>query len=268
MTLNLDAARFDRDVRKLASLTKTTAKQALDAQGRLFVGDVTRATPPFTPGRNWTEPFGVQRQVGISATTGQVRSLFQPLRDLRVYRTEAQGRDGSLGRSIRKLVREGRLDEVQRLLEKIGIKSFRVVHEATVAEHNQARDSRGRVQRPGKKRRIVVNAGSIEKLVSRKVKHVGMAKSGWRVAADALGFKMPAWIRKMTGSGIFQRTGSADSPVIGIGNAVPYIQGSGQELGIMQWAWRNRLRNLPKQVEATLKAQLKQYTRKTSGGRF
>lgn len=268
MTLNLDTARFDRDCRKLAELTGKSAEKILDEQGRLFLGDCVRATPPFTPGKNWSEPFEAQRQAGVSATSGQVRSLFQPIKELRVFRTIAIGRAGAVGRSVRKLVSAGRFEEANRLLNKIGIRSMKIVMEANSAEHKQARDKRGRIQGASRKKRLVIQADSIEKLANRKVLHVGMAKSGWRIAAKALRLGLPNWVRRHAGSGIFQRSGEKGSPVIALGNAVPYIQASGQELGIMQWAWRNRLRNLPKQVEATLKAQLRQYTRKTSGGRF
>lgn len=255
MKLTLDKARFDRDVRKLAAVMNVGLNDALTGQVKLMTADCIKATPPFTPGKNWTESHGKARAVGRNATEGQIRSVFEPLRELGIYRQVLRGKEGRGGRQLRALIRAGRFDAASELLRRLGIRNNGIIDEATSSIHSKLRDRRGRIQNPKNKRQLVINRQSIDRLVKRKLGHVGMAKSGWVTAARALKLPVPRWINNHNGVGIFHRSGPANHPAITVVNAVPFIQGTGQELGIIEWAFRNRLRNLPKQIENTLRAQ-------------
>lgn len=255
MKIDLDHARFDRDVRRLSYALKVPFREAVEGQARLFVRDCIRATPPFSPGKNWTESLSKQHQVGKQATGGQVRDLFKDIRELDLFRKTELGKAGRAGRSFRKLIREGRMNEAVELANKLGLKVRNITTAATSSIHSKFRDRLGRIKR----RQLVhvINASSIERLANRKISHVGLAKSGWALAARNLKLGLPKWIKSHAGQGIFQRIGDAIKPGVIVGNAVPFIQGTGMELGIMKWAFNNRLRNLPKQIERTLKAQMK-----------
>lgn len=255
MKLTLDKARFDRDVRKLAAVMNVGLNDALTGQVKLMVRDCMKATPPFTPGKNWTEGFDAQKVAGESATAGQVRSIYEDIKKLRIYSQIKLGKAGRAGSYLRKLIADGDTSAATTLLNKLKIRTAGIVGEASSASHRAARDRRGRIQNPKNHRMFVMRAGSIERLAARKVANVGMAKSGWVTAARALKLPVSRWIKKHNGAGIFHRSGTADKPAITVANAVPFIQGTGQELGIVEWAFRNRLRNLPKQVERTLRAQ-------------
>ena len=251
LKLEMESAAFERDVRRLSQLTGKSLQVVLDEQGRLFVGDVVRATAPFSPGRGWSESLGSQRQIGQRATERQIRSLFKPLSSLRISTS-----DSPAGRRLRSLSSTGRFEEATALVRAIGFRTEGVVLAATRELHETHCNSRGRVKKTAGY--LVRDGRSIESLVRRKKSYVGRAKAGWVKSANALGLKLPAWITKWANDGIFFRSGAPASPAITMGNAVPYIQQSGAEDHIIEWALGNRARNLPKQVEHTMNALIRQ----------
>lgn len=247
LLLQIESAGFERDVRRLAQLTGKSLQVVLDEQGRLFTRDVVKATAPFSPGQGWTESLAAQHQVGRKATERQIRGLFRPLSSLSVFTSQSR-----TGRRLRSLASTGNFDEAGELLKAIGLRTQGVVPAATRELHEANRNSRGRVTK--KANYFVRDGRSIESLVRRKMSYVGRAKAGWVKAASALGLPLPGWITKWASSGIFYRSGPPESPAITIGNAVPYIQQSGEEDRIIDWALNNRRRNLPKQIEHTMNA--------------
>jgi hypothetical protein len=247
LTLQIESAGFERDVRRLSELTGKSLQVVLDEQGRLFTRDVVKATAPFYPGRNWTESLASQHEIGRNATERQIRSLFRPLASLRISTSDTRG-----GRRLRSLASTGKFEEATELLKAIGFRTQGLVPLATRELHEANRNSRGRVTK--KTSYLVRDGRSIESLVRRKKSYVGRAKGGWVKAANALGLHLPGWITKWNSEGIFLRGGTAASPWITIGNAVPYIQQSGEEDRIIDWALANRRRNLPKQIEQTMNA--------------
>ncbi len=248
LAAKLELASFERQVRELARLSGRTIDQELDGQGRLLVRDCVTLTPPFTPGSNFTDSLAAQRRVGIKATSEQVKKAFGDLRKLKMYEA-----DTAVGRRLRKLAREGRYEDLRQLLDRLGIKVSGVARAATSEDHKRARNARGRVPKDPK-RVFVVNERSIAALVRQKTKRVGIAKGGWTKAAQGLGLKLPNWITKNARGGVFTRGKDPAKPYLVVGNVVPFIQQSGAELRIMDRAMKNRLRNLPKQVEAALQA--------------
>jgi hypothetical protein len=121
------------------------------------------------------------------------------------------------------------------------------------ADHKSARNYRGRVKATHSK--ILVSDQSLISYMKRKIRLVGTAMHGWVKAIDALGVKrIPGWIRRQKGSsGIYQQVLVGDKPYVIIGNDVPYIQETGLENRIIDRSITNLLRNLPKQIEQTIK---------------
>jgi hypothetical protein len=97
-------------------------------------------------------------------------------------------------------------------------------------------------------------------LVQKKKKNVGLAKGGWvfsiKAASTKLGarHRVPGWLSKMSSSssGIYSESGAGDGIKITVGNVVPKAQG--MRSMIEKEALRNRIRNLPLQIQGVERA--------------
>jgi hypothetical protein len=265
--VSIDRGHWANQLRKLSAALGQTAEETIDAQAKLLVRDCVKATPPFTPGKNFSESLAQQKRVGEQAVQ---RDLARVFREAGGYKKLT---DGRLARRIAKLVSRG--DEAKAVEElrisKINVEG--IERRPTKALWDKQRNKRGQV--PFRKEQgFLVHDGRIPEFLSAplsaknkpndpilaemladRIATVGNAKSGWVIAAENLGLKLPRWIKRQKGAafGIFKRNGSGTKYAVTVGNGVPYIQDTGKELGIIKWAMKNRERNIEKQIRMTLK---------------
>lgn len=265
--VSIDRGHWANQLRKLSAALGQTAEETINAQAKLLVRDCVKATPPFTPGKNFSESLAQQKQVGEQAVQ---RDLARVFREAGGYKRLT---DGRLARRIAKLVSRG--DEAKAVEElrfsKINVQG--IERRPTTALWDKQRNKRGQV--PFRKEQgFLVHDGQIPEFLSApfsaknkpndpilaemladRIATVGNAKSGWVIAAENLGLKLPRWIKRQKGAGfgIFKRQGSGTKYAVTVGNGVPYIQDTGKELGIIKWAMKNRERNIEKQIRMTLK---------------
>jgi len=263
----IDRGHWANQMRRLNSALGQTMEETLNGQAKLLVQDCVKATPPFTPGKNFSESLAKQKAVGERAVH---RDLARVYREAGGIKSLTQGR---LAKRIAKLVMRG--DEAK-AVEELKLSRINVVgieRRATRAYVEKQRNKRGQV--PYRKNQVtLIHDGTIPEfiasafndknrpsdpilteLLEERLARVGNAKSGWDLAAQNLGLKLPKWIKRQKGAGfgIFRREGKGIKQAITVGNGVPYIQDTGRELGIINWAMRNRVRNIEKQIRMTLK---------------
>lgn len=287
-TMTMDQAQFGSDVRKLMALTNKTMNEVLEGQGKLFVRDAMRFTPPFGDAPI-TEALKIQKKAGEGAIMhdllgGGTRAWKTPRPGLFVVipntlKANSEKRRGtfeSRTKTGRKTKVKGAAD-VLITAQKDGtilaadIETWRV--NATLQElldhHAKFRSQRnGRVTTASARTRDVGRWKFIDKWVITQTQfnrikkflfdRVGLAKSGWIKAGRHLGLEssqMQGWITRNTrgiAMGIFKKEGTGDKVRFTIGNAIPYVQRFADH--VYDRAWKNRLRNFSKQVEKTAKA--------------
>lgn len=237
-TLDIDTRGFKRDLYELGRLAGQTTQDVVRGQARLLVRDLIRLTPPFgkAPG---TEGLTAQRAIGSNAVRRDIRWGFRVPADT-----------NSVGNSLLKYARQGRIEDARKLLDRVKSKALGVLRQPNNAAHREIRDSRGRVRRT---ERVWLVGGGVDGYTRKKMAMVGYAKSGWGEAAAKLRVRArdnPSWIRSHNVRGLLvDQTNSTTRPTVTVGNLVPYIQREGAELRIVQRALRTRERNLRVQVQ-------------------
>lgn len=236
---------FGRQLERISMVTGREIGTVIRQEAKLFVKDVLKLTPPFGTAPS-TESLNAQKKVGERAVERDIRRVFSTL-DLTKIRSPKIKHD------LERLVRKGDLEGVRRVLRAMGIPARDVLREADPKLHEGQRDRRGRIQ--SRKNIWVVKDGSVKRYVREKQKHVGKAKSGWLMAARALGVSVTNWISRHSGAGVFvDRTRDRKKPMVRVGNAVDFIQGSGAELQIVKRALQNRVRNMKAKIERVLRS--------------
>lgn len=263
----IERGHMANQLRKLSAALGQTMEETITGQAKLLVRDCVKATPPFTPGKNFSESLAKQKEVGERAVH---RDLARVYREAGGYKPLTEGR---LARRVAKLVMRG--DEAKAVeelkLSKINVAG--IERRATKGYIESQRNKRGQV--PYRKNQVVIiHDGQVpafipsafnernkpddpilRELLEERLARVGNAKSGWATAAQSLGLKLPRWIKRQKGAafGVFKREGQGVKHAVTVGNGVPYIQDTGKELGIIRWAMKNRERNIEKQIRMTLK---------------
>lgn len=263
----IDHGHWSNQVRKLNRIMKQTMEETLRGQGKLFVRDAIRFTPPFGDAPI-TEPFATQLEIGREAVFRDRKRVFLEASSMREL---CQGR---FGREITRLVAKGNTAKANELLTKNlkrknaglqlsaldmtwrGKRNRRgavpkgnlptILHDGVQPDYNpQLNDLRAMPQDP-----------ELRRILNEKLARVGAAKSGWLKAAAGLKLPLPSWIKKGKGaqSGTFRETGTSATFAVEMRNNVPFIQAAGRELKIVARAWKNRERNIQKQIEAAWKA--------------
>lgn len=241
--VNWNFAPFERELKRLAIAGRRGLVDVVRQQGRLFVQDAARLTPPT--GRNpQRESWAAQRQAGRSAVERDVRRAFLEVNELKIRnpKLKARLRGYTLERDF------GKLSLVLRRMKITAPLAFRPTEQL----HNSRRDRRGRVS-SSKHRVIVLEKGSVARFAALKQKAVGLAKSGWTRAASALKAKLPGWVTAGGGPGVIEQRLSGPGPAIIVGDTVSYIQPSGSRLRVVQRALDVRAERMRNQAEAILK---------------
>jgi len=252
LILEMDNARIANQIAKLARVRKVPLQEAVRDAGRLFLRYVMSITPPGSKfdlkTENWTE----KRMLGERTVSTDIRKRFLTTDNIRLIARNS-GSDIKLGDRLKRAAEREDGTLVKRL-ENLGLHIEKVTRVVNKEDHRRARNYRGRVK--GGLKVLVASSQSVKAYLKAQTAKVGRAIHGWTKAASALGFtRYPAWVKRQTGStGIFMEVKSDVAPYIIVGNDVPYIQAAGLESRIIDRSARNVARNLPKQVEATMKA--------------
>ena len=263
----VDHGHWSSQVRKLNRVMKQTMEQTLRGQAKLFTRDAIRFTPPFGDAPIM-EPFAKQLEIGREAVFRDRKRVFVEASSMRELCV------GRFGREITRLVANGKSAQANELLmTKLKRQNDGLQMSALGMTWQGKRNKRGVV--PKGNRPTILHDGvqptynptlnglktlpedpELRRILERKLANVGAAKSGWVKAAASLKLPLPGWIKKGKGtaSGTYHETGSNERFGVEVRNNVPFIQATGRELKIVARAWKNRERNIQKQIEAAFKA--------------
>ncbi len=270
-------AEFSRTANMLVGALKQDASKVMVRIAKNFVQDCVKFTPPFSETTS-QESFAAQKKVGEGATGSDINAAFKPAREFEFGSARASiqkfvERDSTffnlpqnegLRRRTLGYIATGDWDKLRTVFKDTHQRMDQWVENADKKLHSQVRGSGGRVKRSAKTHPYwVFNEKSIAQLLRDKLANVGIAKSGWKKAAVALGLKLPRWITRHNGAGEYSAVLGTNWPKVTVGNLVPYIQAAGAELRIIQRAIANRVRNMQREYEYVIGARLKR-----AGGRL
>ena len=284
ITAFIDRVDLRQNLEKLSRVMGQTFHEVVKGQARLITRDCIKRTPPFTGQKGQfkpnTEGFPKQLKAGENAIRNDLLRVFRPANTFWSLCVDKDGNKGALAKAAAKFARRGDLEGLKNLPFKspflrsiVGIQrtadptyyeSWRnnsrgrppikskgvLVHRGTVPTWESTVGKRG-----------VTNYGGLSKIYKAKVARIGLAKAGWLTALNRLDgtAKMSArWINRHKGraTGFLRWNVSQPAfPVVTVANTVPHVQQAGQERRIVENALRDRMRNLPKQVEAAVRAQ-------------
>ena len=246
-TIHINTSGFQHELTRLVAVGRKSAAEIIKQQGKLFVRDLIKMTPPFG-NAPVTESFAKQREAGKIAVLQQIGRTMLPASQIDTPFILAILK----GRTTKKR-KAGREEAERRLRLLQGMGAARIDELADPAWHASQRDRRGRVR--GRFRNVFIkNEASLRRYIREKQDHVGKAKSGWKQAASMVGFSLPAWITKHTGgAGIAEQRLTGDRPFLRVGNLIDWIQDSGAGLRIVQRALDNRVRNMKIMIENIFK---------------
>ena len=249
--IKVEIAQLENSLRALAAATGKELRRALrEDLGRPLVADLIKFTPPnkFKGARQQSHPQ--QRKIGQTMVRSDINRLFKSPRSIGLRKGKKR-----LGAQIALAIEAGDIALANLLLTR-GHWRQTAAYEPTRALHRAARNSRGRVAIYAKSI-FVHNEAARREFLADRLRFVGLGKSGWNTAADGVGLAdrhRPAYVRALGGDGVYTEEGSADSPVMTLGNNVPHIQEAGRELRIIDAALKVRRQLLPRQLEQTLRA--------------
>lgn len=261
VTAKFDDRQFKEAAERIAVFSNKSMLEVCRQQAGLFVSDAARFTPPFGDAP-MTESWDVQKQIGDNAIATDIKRAFKRPADLHVVQ------DGTkLGKGILKLLK-GRKNQqkLAKILKTLGVATGGVVPNATRELHDSIRRSNGHV-RSGRFGFLVVNWKSLPRFLKIKQKFVGLGKSGWKKAVEALNqyrarkITLPSWVKRHNGQGLYVEGQAGGKTFVEVANLVPTVQKHHRV--IMTRAWNNRIRNI--QLQAQKQEQAMQRAAKKAG---
>ena len=284
ITAMIDRVELRQNLEKLSRVMGQTFHEVVKGQARLITRDCIKRTPPFTGQKGQfkpnTEGFPKQLRAGEIAIRNDLLRVFRPANSFWSMCKDKDGNKGELAKKAARLARRGDLEGLKKLnfrspiLQKIKALQRQadpnyyemtrspatgrpytrpngvLVHKGTVPTWETTVGKRG-----------VTNYGGLSKIYKAKIARIGLAKAGWLTALKRLDGtpKMSArWINRHQGraTGYLRWNVTKPAfPVVTVANTVPHVQQAGRERRIVENAIRDRSRNLPKQIEAAVRAQ-------------
>jgi hypothetical protein len=181
---------FNAAMNRVMRETRRTASDVVEQQSRLTVRDVMKFTPP-TGNAPVTEGWPAQKQAGENAIRNDFSRGFQPARDWEAWKNIFQNhRKLEL---FKNYFNQRRWTAIQTVMRRMNLR-FTLLVKANTQAHQRIRNRRGRIR--NNKGYLVFDVNSVFTLLNKKLKNVGMAKSGWVQAATELGVPIPPWIRR------------------------------------------------------------------------
>jgi hypothetical protein len=282
-----DQNAFMGDVAKIMKIQGRAFEDVITEQTRSFVRDALSITRPF--GREpMAEGTSIQKAVGLRAVMRDTKRAFRSIETVDMIKENAGLLDvlrhtnaggpvshsgahrkskpsskqrnrkpnDKIGAAIMRCHRAGAITKQNDLIFKSKLNPAGVVDVPTKQLHYSLREYEGGVP---KKRSFLVmaNTKTVEAFGKELQKNVGLGKSGWVTAANALlagtgssnllRRKMGAWITRHKSDGVFTKEGqNTDRFGITVGNGVQFIQKD--KLRVDKEAWNTRNHNIRKQV--------------------
>lgn len=264
--LTIDTHKFGVMTRAIAGELKQDLAEALKGQAKLYVQDCVALTPPFVPPGFAKDKLAPQKKQGLDAVKRDIEGAFKPMKSLRDWiengSTWFRKHPDKQKEAINYLETK-QIGKLSQMMQKLKRGNDPFIEEANKHYHQKVRGSRGHVLGSAKSHPYIVErAASIKRLLHEKQANVGLAKSGWKLAAMNLGLKLPPWITKHNGQGVFSKANKSRWPEITLGNGVAYIQAAGSELNIMREAMRQRLILMERQFKITVAKNLQRASRR------
>ena len=247
VTLKLENQRFNQAMKSLLrEVGPKKMLKELNSQIGVLVKNATKLTPP-TGNSPISESLGVQKKAGINAIKSDITQVYKPFPSMRGWQPRFK-------KSIEKMIRQGRLQEVSDLLNRLNFDNDGVIKELTTQIVDKNRDRRGRQKKD--KQIFVIKKTTINRIIKLKQKKVGYAKSGWARAVKKFKAKgIGKWATDKGGKG-FARTkllGTMGWEIV-FGNKVKYAgRNFGSKLNIMSRALKTSRRGIMKKIDILLK---------------
>src|SRR6185436_15333356 len=168
-SFQIDTSKFGDQAKRLVRATGRDAADVLKQEGRLFLQDCIKLTPP-TSKQPFTESYNIQRRAGERAVESDIKNVFIDVQSLSFVK-----KNPKLATQLARYATRGEIAKASDVLRKIGVK-LRVLMEATPAIHKAARGAGGRTQR--RRGNVVLRGATIARYIKHKQKQVGMEKAG------------------------------------------------------------------------------------------
>lgn len=183
---------------RLREVKRKSQDEMLDELGKTFCRYLIQATPPFgqhpfAP-NNWQE----QKAIGQAGVRRDFKAAFTPLTHA-AFREMIKNAGPRARRYLYRYFDSRNVHAINRMLRNLKATNVNLIKEVTPS---LARDNVFFKARPHhiKRRYLVVDRMSLKRELKRALDHVGTAKAGWLLAADALGVRgLPVWIRRQQG---------------------------------------------------------------------
>lgn len=280
----IDRADLRQNLEKLSRVMGQTFHEVVKGQARLITRDCIKRTPPFTGKKGEyapnTEPFPSQLKAGQDAIRNDLLRVFRPANSFWSLCADRDGNKGELAKAAAKFARRGDLEGLKSLPFKSPfLRSIVGLQKAADPTYYEGLRNNSRGRPPIKSKGVLVhngkvptfqnavtprgltNYGGLAKIYKAKIARIGLAKAGWLTALNRLDgtAKMSSkWINRHKGraTGYLRWNVTKPAfPVVTVANTVPHVQQAGRERRIVENALRDRSRNLPKQIEAAVRAQ-------------
>jgi hypothetical protein len=203
--LYIDSPAFDAAVRRLAMVSGRSFEEELSNQARLFVEDVIKVTPPFHQGKG--QQAGAAKKAGensVDRNLGRIFAEVDLLGSRRVThlfgRTDLPGLPYVVAEPERRVDVEG------------------IYRQAKAGARSASKYRFSRQQNYVDRRKVAV-------IRKREKARIGWLAGGWNAAAQRMGSKVPAWVRRhgsAPGQIEVMMGGGREWLVIRLTNAVPY----------------------------------------------
>jgi hypothetical protein len=95
---------------------------------------------------------------------------------------------------------------------------------------------------------MLTSNGAVAAEIQREIKKVGLAKSGWKLAAEKLRVKLPAWVMRHDGEGYFLARKTGSVPFIEFANEVDYAGKNALEDRVMEMSRAFALKQFEKSI--------------------
>jgi hypothetical protein len=244
---------LNKAFQNFVAVERRTAENIIKAETRLLLRDLVKLTPPTVEGENPIRAkLGKQRRAGLNAVANDIKRLYTPIKKFDLLRRKVRGKEGKLGRTLRKYVDRGEFAKITDIIH--AIPTLNAVYagalkEATKKHHLSWRNRRGRVYDRKPNTFLVGSEGSIAEVLRSAQAKVGQAKAGWATACEVFKVKIPLWVQNQVHMGGGRFT-PGDSPTSESWNSVNYLQKHGQ--GIFYRAVAYRIKSLQIRTEKTI----------------
>lgn len=213
--VKIETRAFEAALRNLAKATGKSFRQVVDQNSRLIAINLAHQT----------QPFGMDsgaKKAGEGAVMRDIGRVYKPASQ--VFE-EVKEESAAQARGFYAAVKSGNYSMAEDILKRTGIKDRNTtVGEFEPSVHGKWRNRRGTVNRH-RAALIVPKAKDIKNYAKEVARRVGIAKSGWIAAGLQLGrlSRVPAWIKRHTGTGNATRRGGEVNPSAKMNNNVRYI---------------------------------------------